>query len=122
MPKPSYWDTTPLAEGYVKPLYLSKLYQEKIAIGKSGFPFNINKGISHNYNKGICPVTERLHEKELLITPLVREGIEINDLKDFADAIEKVIENVNSLKDSNLNNPNNNSLFDPVKAIEQNVD
>ena len=63
-----------------------------------------------------------MHEKELLITPLVREGIEINDLKDFADAIEKVIENVNSLKDSNLNNPNNNSLFDPVKAIEQNVD
>lgn len=122
LPKPSYWDTTPLAEGYVKPLYLSKLYQEKIAIGKSGFPFNTNKGITYNYNKGICPVAERLHEKELLITPLVREGVEINDLKDFADAIEKVIDNLNSLKNSKLNNPNNNSLFDPVKAIEENVD
>ena len=37
LPKPKYWDTTPLAEGYIKPIYLSPLYQNKIALGKKAF-------------------------------------------------------------------------------------
>ena len=122
LPKSNYWDTTPLAEGYIKPLYLSQLYQKKLAIGRSGFPFNFNEGITYNYNKGICPVSERLYEKELLITPLIREGIQIEDLKDFSDAIEKVINNIDFLKKSELNNLEEITLFDPLKAIEQNVD
>lgn len=120
LPKPRYWDTTPLAEGYVKPLYLNPVYQKKIAIGKKGFPFNFNPSVTYEYPKGLCPVTEKLYEKELMVTPLVREGMNIEDIKDFADAIEKVICNLQELKESKENN-NLNKLFDPLKAIEDHV-
>lgn len=121
LPKPNYWDTTPLAEAYVKPLYLNPIYQQKIAIGKKGFPFNTNPGIVYNYSKGICPVTESLYEKELMLSPLVREGISINDISDFANAIEKVVENVLDLKNSELNKENNIEIYDAAKAIDHNV-
>lgn len=120
LPISRYWETTPLAEGYVKPLYLNQIYQKKIAIGKKGFPFNYNPGITYNYPKGLCPVTERLYEKEMLLTPLVREGMKIEDIKDFADAIEKVICNLQELKASDENN-HITQLFDPLEAVENNV-
>lgn len=120
LPKPRFWDTTPLAEGYVKPLYLNPIYQKKIAIGKKGFPFNCNPGIVYNYEKGLCPVTEKLYEKELLLSPLIREGMNITDVKDFADAIAKVIENINQLKNSSICD-GEGELFDAVKAIDKNV-
>lgn len=120
LPIPKYWDTTPLAEGYVKPLYMNPVYQKQIAIGKKGFPFNYNSGITYKYPKGLCPVAEKLYEKELLLSPLVREGMGIEDIKDFADAIEKVLGNISALKDvMELNN--SNALFDPLKAIEDHV-
>jgi perosamine synthetase len=120
LPVPAYWDTTPLAEGYVKPLYLNPIYQKKIAIGKKGFPFNCNPDIAYQYPKGLCPVTEKLYEKELLLSPLVREGMDIEDIKDFADAIEKVVSNLNLLKESKyIHNPG--TMFDPLKAIEDHV-
>lgn len=121
LPQPRYWDTTPLAEGYVKPLYLNPIYQQKIAIGKKGFPFNYNEGVNYEYPKGLCPVTERLYEKELLLSPLVKEGITINDIKDFADAIEKVITNISELQNSELSKNNNNDIYDAGAAIEKNV-
>jgi dTDP-4-amino-4,6-dideoxygalactose transaminase len=120
LPKPRYWDTTPLAEGYVKPLYMNPVYQKKIAIGKKGFPFNCNPGVTYEYPKGLCPVTEKLYEKELMVTPLVREGMNIEDIKDFADAIEKVICNLQELKESSEND-NPDKFFDPLKAIEEHV-
>jgi dTDP-4-amino-4,6-dideoxygalactose transaminase len=120
LPKPRFWDTTPLAEGYVKPLYLNPVYQKKIAIGKKGFPFNFNYGVTYEYYKGLCPITEKLYEKELMVTPLVREGMSMEDIKDFADAIEKVICNLHELKESNEDD-NLNNLFDPLKAIEDHV-
>jgi perosamine synthetase len=120
LPIPKYWDTTPLAEGYVKPLYLNPVYQKQIAIGKKGFPFNYNPGITYKYPKGLCPVTEKFYEKELLISPLVREGMNIRELKDFADAIEKVLEGIRELRDSTANYKSD-SLYDAVKAINENV-
>jgi hypothetical protein len=120
LPKPRFWDTTPLAEGYVKPLYLNPVYQKKIAIGKKGFPFNFNPGVTYDYPKGLCPMTEKLYEKELLISPLVREGMNIEDIKDFADAIEKVIHNLQELKNFSENG-HIGKLFDPLSAVENNV-
>lgn len=120
LPIPKYWDTTPLAEGYVKPLYMNPIYQKQIAIGKKGFPFNYNSGITYKYPKGLCPVAEKLYEKELLLSPLVREGMGIGDIKDFADAIEKVLSNISALKNK-IESKNTNTLFDPLKAIEDHV-
>ncbi len=120
LPKPRFWDTTPFAEGYVRPLYLNPLYQKKIAIGKKGFPFNFNCGVTYDYPKGLCPVTERLYEKELLLSPLVREGMSIEDIKDFADAIEKVIERIHELKKWS-DSAGTETMYDAVKAINENV-
>lgn len=121
LPKPRFWDTTPFAEGYVKPLYLNPLYQKKIAIGKKGFPFNFNSGITYDYPKGLCPVTEKLYEKVLLLSPLVREGMNIGDIKDFADAIEKVVGGIRELRDSSAVSASD-TLYDAVRAIDENVD
>lgn len=53
----------PVFEGYVKPLYWLPIFQKRIALGNEGFPFNLSKV---TYEKGLCPVTERMHERELL--------------------------------------------------------
>ena len=101
LPKPKYWNTTPFyLEGYVKPLYLNPIYQKKIAIGRDGFPFNCNPGVTYDYPKGLCPVAERLHERELLLCPLIQEGMEAADIEDFANAVEKVTQGVDQLKSS----------------------
>lgn len=120
LPKPDYWDTTPLAEGYVKPLYLNPVYQKQIAIGSKGFPFTYNKDIQYNYSLGLCPVVEKLYAKEMLLSPLIREGMNFGGIKDFADAISKVIENTTELKNSHLMKESN-EMYDALKAIEVNV-
>lgn len=120
LPKPRFWDTTPLAEGYVKPLYLAPVYQQQIAIGKKGFPFNQNPGVTYDYSKGICPVVERLYEHQLLLSPLVREGMTENGIKDFADAIEKVLSNISDLVEA-FGDKGPGEVYDAVRAIDDNV-
>ena len=119
LPKAKYWDTTPLAEAYIKPLYINKIYENKIALGSKGFPFNFNKDRHYEYKKGDCPVTENLYEKELIITPLISEGLELEDLDDFCAAIHKVIENIDEVRMSDVSSA---GIFDPLAAIEDNVD
>ena len=119
LPPAKYWDTTPLAEGYIKPLYLNKIYEKKIALGTKGFPFNVNKDHSYNYSYGDCPITENLYENQLMISPLIREGIFEKDLDDFVSAIFKVLDNIDVLKsDSSVVEK---KLMDPIEAIEKSV-
>lgn len=117
LPRPTSWETTPLAEGYVKPLYLNQIYQKKIAIGSKGFPFNYNKGVEYDYSKGICPVVERLYEKELMYSPLVREPLTTQDMKDFADAFEKVVDNIAQLR--NYCGQEESGVYDAIAAINE---
>ena len=121
LPRPKEWDTTPMAEGYVKPLYLNPIYQKQLAIGDKGFPWTNNKEKEYNYTKGICPVTEDLYKNKLIVSPLVREGISEGDINDFANAIEKVIENIDYLKTKD-NFKIAKEIYDPLKAIEDNID
>ncbi len=82
-----------LSYGYVKPLYLQPLYQKQIAYGSKGFPFksSLYKG-KVNYSKGLCPVTERMHEKEFFSHELMRPGMAKEDLDDLVTAFYKVWE------------------------------
>jgi perosamine synthetase len=98
LPPPSAWEQTGLVEAYVKPLYLAPMYQKRITIGRSGFPWNVNVGVAYDYSKGNCPVVERMHEHELIYTPLVREPLLETDLDDFVDAIKTVLNNVAQLQ------------------------
>jgi len=119
LPVSRHWDTTPFAEGYVKPLYWNRMYQNQIAIGKKGFPFSCNSNVEYDYSVGSCPVVEDLYRSKMLISPLVREGITLEDIHDFANAIEKVIANIEELKV--IDSEQTCEIFDPVKAIDENV-
>jgi perosamine synthetase len=79
---------------YVKPLYLLPIFQKRIAIGEEGFPFNLSEV---RYAKGICPVTERMFERELLLFPLCSYDLHDNDADAVASAIRKVFENKDEL-------------------------
>ena len=76
----------PINAGYVRPLYLAPLYQER-----NHFAFEHYSG-SARYEKGLCPVAERLHERELLTTSVVRFPATVEDMDDIAGAVQKVIE------------------------------
>jgi dTDP-4-amino-4,6-dideoxygalactose transaminase len=113
LPKPQGFEGTALTEGYVKPLYLTPIYQKRIAIGTKGFPFNLAPAGWPVYDKGICPVTERMYEKELLLCPVVREPLTTSDMDDVADAITKVLENAGAIA---ATVQSENRLFTPVEA------
>jgi perosamine synthetase len=88
----------PLAAGYVRPLYLEPLYQERIAFGKGGFPFTFSGYRGRvSYDKGLCPITERMHFDELIAGNLVHAGLSDSDLDDIIAIFEKVSANLHEL-------------------------
>jgi dTDP-4-amino-4,6-dideoxygalactose transaminase len=87
-----------ISYGYVKPLYLQPMFQDKIAYGSKGFPFispYSRKDI--NYLKGICPVTEKMHEKELFIHELMHPFMDETDMIDVVKAFQKVWDNIKEI-------------------------
>ena len=114
LPTPTGWQTTPFAEGYVKPLYLSPLYQRRVAIGSRGFPFNVS-GAKPSYARGLCPVTERAYASDLIVTSLVREPLTVADMDDFADAIEKVLTHAAAIANHGTGSPEA-APFTPTQA------
>ena len=79
--------------GYCKPLYLQPLFQRQRAYGSRGCPFTSPwyEG-KVDYSKGICPVTERLYERELFTHELMRPPMTRADLDDVVAAFWKVWE------------------------------
>ena len=83
-----------IGAGYVKPLYLQPMYQKRIAFGSEGYPFNLTL---RTYQKGLCPVTELMHEKKLITHELMRPPATSQDLDDVANAFYKVADNLREL-------------------------
>lgn len=82
-----------VSHGYSKPLYLNPIFQKRIAYGSKGCPFTkpwYDGEVS--YDKGICPVAERMHEKELFTHELMHPFMKNKDLDDVVRAFEKVYE------------------------------
>jgi perosamine synthetase len=86
----------PFGAGYVRPLYLSSLYHDK-----RPFAFEHYKG-SATYDKGICPTTEKLHERLLIQTLIARPPATLADMDDVVAAFEKVVEQKESLVHGSL--------------------
>jgi len=82
----------PFGAGYVRPLYLNPIYHENKPFIYTYF------GREVNYDKGICPVTERLHERELMLTPVCRPPATLEDMDDVVRAVGKIIEHKDELK------------------------
>ncbi len=89
----------PVAKGFVEPLYMEPVYQQRIAFGKDGFPFTYPgyKG-KVCYDRGICPVTERMHYEEWFGMGLCHANMQQGDLDDVVNAFTKVFENIDDLK------------------------
>lgn len=88
-----------LNEGYQEPIYLFPAYQKKEIYPNSHFPF-ISKEYPHkiDYSKGICPVAEKMYEKELLCTNICQPPKTKKTIDLFVKAIEKIEENIEELK------------------------
>ncbi|OGA36084.1 MAG: hypothetical protein A3G80_01035 [Betaproteobacteria bacterium RIFCSPLOWO2_12_FULL_62_13b] len=84
-----------LGQGYVAPLYLQPVYQRKLAF-KHGYPFAApeNRDIQTNYFKGACPNAERLHDRELISTDVVRLPHTMDDMKQIIEAVDKIMASV----------------------------
>ncbi len=83
----------PFGQGYVKPLYLAPLYQKQICYGNAGWPFtSIPETERPRYSKGLCPVTEELHEKTLIHTNVCSYPATIADMRDVVTAVKKVLQ------------------------------
>ena len=82
--------------GYVEPIYLEPVYQQRTAYGAIGCPFSCPyyEG-TVGYQKGLCPVTERMHYDELIYTDICHASITGRDLDDFIRAFQKVSDYLN---------------------------
>lgn len=77
----------PVSAGYVRPIYWEPIYRKKKMYERSSFPFNE----SVKYEKGDCPVAERMYSKELVTTNLCRYPLTTRDMDDVVRAIRKVL-------------------------------
>ena len=88
-----------MSRGYVKPIYLMRLYQERKAFNHTGFPFEKSTYYhgSPDYSKGICPVVERLYEKEITFTDVCQHPYTTREVDLFIRGLKKVLANKDEL-------------------------
>jgi len=84
----------PFGQGYVKPLYLSPIYHES-----KPYAFQLYSGKAC-YDEGSCPVTEKLHNSELILTLIMRPPATENDMNEIVSAMKKIIENKNEFSNN----------------------
>jgi dTDP-4-amino-4,6-dideoxygalactose transaminase len=90
-----------VSAGYVKPLYLLPMFQQQIGYGKLQCPFKCPHYIGKaNYDAGLCPSAERAHFERVIIHEYMRPAMSEDDMRDFADAVHKVIDHVDELRAS----------------------
>jgi dTDP-4-amino-4,6-dideoxygalactose transaminase len=89
-------ETAPLiGAGYVKPIYLQPIYQQKAAWAFNPALYSGNV----SYEKGICPVTEKMHFEVLFTHEYMRPGMQSDDMMDVVNAVEKIFDNISELID-----------------------
>ncbi|MBI4533560.1 MAG: DegT/DnrJ/EryC1/StrS family aminotransferase [Candidatus Melainabacteria bacterium] len=77
----------PAVPHYVKPLYWLPVFQKRIAIGSHGFPFSVS---SRKYARGMCPVVEQMHLKELMYLGICSYELSDPDVAAVLAAFNKV--------------------------------
>jgi perosamine synthetase len=89
----------PAAPGYIKPIYLEPMYQQRIAFGRDGWPFTGGEYTGNvSYDKGICPVAELMYEQEIVNIHALANGPAEDDIDGLIAGIRKVLANVDELK------------------------
>jgi perosamine synthetase len=80
-------------------IHLIPLYQQKVAFGSQGFPWSSDickRQVS--YDKGICPVAERLNDVSYMGLGLCVHDFDLEDIKQIVAAFRKVWANLDQLK------------------------
>jgi len=72
------------------------MYQKKIAYGSNHFPWELNNN-EINYNKGICPVAEKLYYENFMAIQLCLFDLSDRDIQLIIDAFHKVWNNLYEL-------------------------
>lgn len=86
-----------LAEGYAN-IHMLPMYQKKIAYGPNGFPWNSNIcSRDINYDKGICPVAEELHDESFIGYEMCLHELCDEDVDLILEAFHKVWKNLDKL-------------------------
>jgi len=88
---------TGLVAGYAN-IHLLPMYQKKIAYGSRGFPWTSDicrRDV--NYDKGICPIAERLHDKDYIGYEMCLHQLEKEDVNLIVKAFKKVWQQLNTL-------------------------
>ena len=77
----------PVFQGYVRPLYLQQLYQQRVGYGEKGCPFKCQhyKG-RVSYDKGLCPTAENMYEKKYFGFEYMKPPNTIGDMEDVVKA------------------------------------
>lgn len=79
-----------LGAGYQKPLYLLPMYQHKKVYNQTQFPFSIIAKPVQLYERGICPVAERMYDEVVLIADVCRMPYTSADIEQFLEAVAKI--------------------------------
>ena len=86
----------PVTAGYVTPLYLLPAFQRRVAIGSGGWPFVLS---DKKYEKGLCPVAEKMHDEQLIEFCSCSYQLSENDLSKVILGFQKVFSLLDSLRD-----------------------
>ncbi len=79
-------------------LHLLPLYQKKIAYGTKGFPWTSDLCRREiNYQKGICPVAEKLHDSTYIGFEMCLYELSNHDIENMIKVFQKVWDNLNLL-------------------------
>ena len=89
----------PFAGGYVEPLYMQPVYQQRVLYGQVGCPFSCPYYDGQvNYEPGLCPTAEALYARVLATTEMVRSPLTRDDMDDIVRAVEKVSAHLDELR------------------------
>ncbi|MEE2998041.1 MAG: DegT/DnrJ/EryC1/StrS family aminotransferase [Pseudomonadota bacterium] len=87
----------PVRAGYVKPVYREPMFQQKIALGRGGFPWSSHpRDVS--YDPKQFSTVERLNASEVFLTHLIYPPLTENDMDLFGEAVGKVMANKDALR------------------------
>jgi dTDP-4-amino-4,6-dideoxygalactose transaminase len=77
------------AGGYIRPLYLEQIFSRRDEF-KNGFPYSLLPEADRpRYERGICPVTERLYDKEMIVTAYNYPPLTTTDMNDIVKAFTR---------------------------------
>lgn len=85
-----------LSEGYQN-LHLLPLFQQQVAFGTKGFPWNQVQDVKYDYSKGICPVAESYHDELFIGFGITGLNLKRKDIRLIGKAFRKVWENLDEL-------------------------